>query len=178
MAILDFLIEENNLLPAFRQSGLTELDITFIKVFSISSSFLCLALTWHPQECICGGPLDPASDCVGRGGEKGFLYEIVNNQRNGIDVDKVGPDWVEGHSIIMCFSGITCWEMTPPSSLESLWTTGGWSRTPVSVVLRGEPACATVTQNWTLWKICSSKGQNCTGQCVLWISEASLHLSF
>ena len=31
--ILDFIIEENNLLPAFKEHGLTDIDIKFIKVY-------------------------------------------------------------------------------------------------------------------------------------------------
>lgn len=71
IGILDILIEENNLFPVFQSHGLTREDIQFIK------------------ELILGGKSDapPSLEWKGRG-TKTFLYDIVANKRNGIDVDK------------------------------------------------------------------------------------------
>ena len=74
IGIFDLLISNNNLMRAFRRCNLHEADVHFIK------------------ELVLGGP-ESAPDgfiWVGRG-EKTFLYDIVANKRNGIDVDKVGP---------------------------------------------------------------------------------------
>jgi HD superfamily phosphohydrolase len=71
IAIFDILIEENNLLPEFKRFGLNEADIHFIK------------------ELILGDEHEAPEgfQWVGRG-DKTFLYDIVANKRNGIDVDK------------------------------------------------------------------------------------------
>ncbi|XP_022345826.2 deoxynucleoside triphosphate triphosphohydrolase SAMHD1-like [Crassostrea virginica] len=71
LRMFEHLMDSNDLNSAFGQYGLTEIDRTFIK------------------EQI--GPQKPRSGewpYKGRGQEKGFLYEIVANKRNGIDVDK------------------------------------------------------------------------------------------
>ena len=48
------------------------------------------------KECVLGGPLDEKhspvgaqTDFIGRGKEKEFLFDIVNNRHNGLDVDKI-----------------------------------------------------------------------------------------
>jgi HD superfamily phosphohydrolase len=71
IGIFDLLIAENNLMPYFEESKLTSEDIHFIK------------------ELILGDPAEapPGFQWVGRG-VKTFLYDIVANKRNGIDVDK------------------------------------------------------------------------------------------
>lgn len=71
IGIFDILIDENNLLPAFRRCNLNEKDIHFIKELVLGS----------PEEAPKG------FEWVGRG-DKTFLYDIVANKRNGIDVDK------------------------------------------------------------------------------------------
>lgn len=68
--ILQFIIEENDLMPIFYSHGLTENDITFVK------------------ELIYGPFQQGSDDYIGRGKEKFFLYEIVANKTNSIDVDK------------------------------------------------------------------------------------------
>ena len=72
IALLDLLIQENYLMPDFRAHGLDEKDIHFI------------------QELILGDASDAPPGFVwnGRGSGKSFLYDIVANKRNGIDVDK------------------------------------------------------------------------------------------
>lgn len=71
LAIFDILIEENNLMPYFHKYGLNEDDIHFIK------------------ELILGDEHEAPNDFIWKGrGEKTFLYDIVANKRNGIDVDK------------------------------------------------------------------------------------------
>ncbi|XP_077982441.1 deoxynucleoside triphosphate triphosphohydrolase SAMHD1-like [Glandiceps talaboti] len=72
--MFDYMIQDNNLFPIFEEYSMSKQDITFIK------------------EQIAG-PLDRRDNkdewpYHGRQREKGFLYEIVANKRNGIDVDK------------------------------------------------------------------------------------------
>ncbi|XP_065817346.1 uncharacterized protein [Labrus bergylta] len=78
--MLDHLLKENNLEPVMEKYGLKpEEDITFIKE-------------------MIAGPLQQSKeqeassphywDFKGRPEEKSFLYEIVSNKRNGVDVDK------------------------------------------------------------------------------------------
>lgn len=71
IGIIDILIEENNLMPEFAKYGMDRNDIHFIK------------------ELILGDLHDapPGFEWKGRG-DKTFLYDIVANKRNGIDVDK------------------------------------------------------------------------------------------
>lgn len=71
IGIFDILIKENNLMPTFNKYGLDEADIHFIK------------------ELVLGDKSDapPSFEWKGRG-DKTFLYDIVANKRNGIDVDK------------------------------------------------------------------------------------------
>jgi len=71
VGILQLLIEENNLMPIFKEFNLSEADVHFI------------------QELILGDKCEapPGFEWIGRK-EKSFLYDIVANKRNGIDVDK------------------------------------------------------------------------------------------
>ncbi|XP_078336253.1 deoxynucleoside triphosphate triphosphohydrolase SAMHD1-like [Crassostrea virginica] len=72
LKMFDHLVQRNDLYSEFEKHGVTENDRDFIK------------------EQI-KGPLKHKSGewpYKGRGKEKGFLYEIVANKRNGIDVDK------------------------------------------------------------------------------------------
>ena len=71
--MLDYLIQENNLMHVFYEHGLYEKDISFVK------------------EMISNNPLgDTGSDWpyLGRGKDKSFLYDIVANKTSGLDVDK------------------------------------------------------------------------------------------
>lgn len=73
--MFEHLVNSNQLKPVMEHYGLIpEEDICFIK------------------EQIMGPPVTPIKDCSwpykGRPREKSFLYEIVANKRNGIDVDK------------------------------------------------------------------------------------------
>eukprot|EP00057_Strongylocentrotus_purpuratus_P006000 XP_011660474.1 PREDICTED: deoxynucleoside triphosphate triphosphohydrolase SAMHD1-like [Strongylocentrotus purpuratus] len=75
--MFDHLIKENHLEAKLKDSGLNEQDLLFIR------------------EQIEGLPKDSSQKqsnkewpYKGRGLEKSFLYEIVANKRNGIDVDK------------------------------------------------------------------------------------------
>ena len=71
LGIFDILIEENNLMPQFEKYGLNKDDIHFIK------------------ELVLGDVKEAPDGFVWKGrGEKTFLYDIVANKRNGIDVDK------------------------------------------------------------------------------------------
>uniref|UniRef100_A0A673B317 Deoxynucleoside triphosphate triphosphohydrolase SAMHD1 n=1 Tax=Sphaeramia orbicularis TaxID=375764 RepID=A0A673B317_9TELE len=70
LAMFDYLVEDNNLKPIMEQHGLVlPQDLDFIK------------------EQIAG-PLNTTWQYKGRTEDKSFLYEIVANKRNGIDVDK------------------------------------------------------------------------------------------
>ena len=86
--MLQYIIEENNLMPFFESYGLTDMDITFVKVFVIILQ-LKHCLTFNHQELIYGPFQQGSGDYIGRGKEKFFLYEIVANKTNSIDVDKV-----------------------------------------------------------------------------------------
>ena len=68
--------------------GVTGPDITFIKV-EIQNHLGNKYKTCHHQECIWGEPLPSETEYVGRGKEKNFMYQLVNNKKNGIDIDKV-----------------------------------------------------------------------------------------
>ncbi|KAJ3586075.1 hypothetical protein NHX12_012476, partial [Muraenolepis orangiensis] len=69
LAMFDYLVEDNGLKPVMEEHGLVlEEDLVFIK------------------ELITGLP--SPWQYKGRPEEKSFLYEIVANKRNGIDVDK------------------------------------------------------------------------------------------
>ena len=71
IGIFELLIAHNNLMPHFKKSGLNEEDVHFIK------------------ELILGDEDESPVGFQWKGrGEKTFLYDIVANKRNGIDVDK------------------------------------------------------------------------------------------
>jgi HD superfamily phosphohydrolase len=71
VGIFELMLEENKLFPIFYESGLTDNDIHFIK------------------ELMLGDISDAPPGFIWKGrGEKTFLYDIVANKRNGIDVDK------------------------------------------------------------------------------------------
>uniref|UniRef100_A0A3B4YXU3 Deoxynucleoside triphosphate triphosphohydrolase SAMHD1 n=1 Tax=Stegastes partitus TaxID=144197 RepID=A0A3B4YXU3_9TELE len=71
LAMFDYLVEDNDLKPVMEQHGLVlPEDLDFIK------------------EQIAGPPNTDAWPYKGRPEDKSFLYEIVANKRNGIDVDK------------------------------------------------------------------------------------------
>uniref|UniRef100_A0A3P9DMT9 Deoxynucleoside triphosphate triphosphohydrolase SAMHD1 n=1 Tax=Maylandia zebra TaxID=106582 RepID=A0A3P9DMT9_9CICH len=70
LSMFDYLVEANGLRPVMEEHGLVlPEDLDFIK------------------EQIAG-PLDKTWQYKGRQKDKSFLYEIVANKRNGIDVDK------------------------------------------------------------------------------------------
>lgn len=71
VGIFELLIQENNLMPTFKEFNLLEDDVHFIK------------------ELILGDKCEAPSEFkwIGRK-NKSFLYDIVANKRNGIDVDK------------------------------------------------------------------------------------------
>uniref|UniRef100_A0AAQ6IJA3 HD domain-containing protein n=1 Tax=Anabas testudineus TaxID=64144 RepID=A0AAQ6IJA3_ANATE len=70
--MFDYLVEENGLKPLLQLYGLSDHDLSFIK------------------EMIDPKPRDKDGNWPhkGRGEDKSFLYEIVSNKTNGIDVDK------------------------------------------------------------------------------------------
>lgn len=70
--MFDYMVENNHLQEEFKKYGLTDVDMKFIK------------------EQIAGPPKKKIEEWPyqGRQEKKGFLYEIVANKRNGIDVDK------------------------------------------------------------------------------------------
>lgn len=71
IGIIDLLISENNLLPEFFKYGLSADDIHFIKELILGDEAECpVGFIWRGR------------------GDKSFLYDIVANKRNGIDVDK------------------------------------------------------------------------------------------
>ena len=78
IGIFDLLIEENGLMPEFRHHGLDETDVHFIKELVLGSRQAAA----KADKGLKGG-----FQWRGRG-DKSFLYDIVSNQRNGIDVDK------------------------------------------------------------------------------------------
>uniref|UniRef100_H2YZ78 Uncharacterized protein n=1 Tax=Ciona savignyi TaxID=51511 RepID=H2YZ78_CIOSA len=72
--MLDYLIQDNNLQPELDEYEITDQDIEFIK------------------EMIAGPIYSTNANDVwrykGRDQSKSFLYEIVSNERNKVDVDK------------------------------------------------------------------------------------------
>lgn len=79
-AMFRHLIDVNELTHAFSARNLSEIDIQFI------------------EELIAGVPpsawADPATAPKGRPRDKSFLFEIVANKRNGVDVDKYGVPYL------------------------------------------------------------------------------------
>ena len=76
MMMFEHLLEENHLHIEFQKYGLTETDILFIKE----------QIAGPLNSEMCSQP--PDWPYRGRPEDKSFLYEIVANKRNGIDVDK------------------------------------------------------------------------------------------
>eukprot|EP00794_Sanderia_malayensis_P018822 gene18822-20718_t len=72
VAMLDYLIKENDLWPVFEDWGLTQRDITFIKEMIAG----------------CDAKSDDSWPFQGRGRDKAYLYQIVANKKTGVDVDK------------------------------------------------------------------------------------------
>lgn len=74
--MFEHLLKENFIHEEFEKYGLTEMDIIFIKeqIAGPLNSEMCSQPSDWPYR--------------GRSEEKSFLYEIVANKRNGIDVDK------------------------------------------------------------------------------------------
>lgn len=71
IGIFDLLIHDNNLMPEFQRFGLTDKDVHFIKELILGDASIApIGFIWHGRE------------------SKTFLYDIVANKRNGIDVDK------------------------------------------------------------------------------------------
>ncbi|KAL4234945.1 SAM domain and HD [Mactra antiquata] len=68
-----YMLEENNLKEEFEKAGLTDKDIVFIEEQVAGPKKLSDNKEWCYE---------------GRTRDKSFLYEIVANKRNGIDVDK------------------------------------------------------------------------------------------
>ncbi len=71
--MFDHLIKVNDLEKDFKEYGLNEKDILFIKEQIAGPKSKSQSPDWQYE---------------GRSEEKSFLYEIVANKRNGIDVDK------------------------------------------------------------------------------------------
>ncbi|XP_029013290.1 deoxynucleoside triphosphate triphosphohydrolase SAMHD1-like [Betta splendens] len=63
--LFDYLVEENGLKPLMKLYGLKDIDLTFIREM-----------------------MNPKETYEGRTDDKYFLYEIVSNSTNGVDVDK------------------------------------------------------------------------------------------
>jgi len=86
--MLDHLIETNNLWPAFKKNNLSKRDVIFIK------EMIYGLLPSNHYECLKDNTLEETSPSSkiwklkGRSANKRYLYEIVANKRNGIDVDK------------------------------------------------------------------------------------------
>lgn len=68
LRLLDALLAESGV-DLLGKYGLDGQDLVFIK------------------ECIAGTP--PCDRCGGREGVRAFLYDVVNNARSGLDVDKL-----------------------------------------------------------------------------------------
>ena len=71
--MFDHLLKVNGLKKEFEEYGLNDKDIEFIKEQIAGPKFNNQQSVWP---------------YIGRPEEKSFLYEIVANKRNGIDVDK------------------------------------------------------------------------------------------
>merc|ERR1719394_172337 len=78
LEMLDFIIEQNNLMPIFREHGLTERDIVFVK--ELINGPLNQEVTY--------GLDNEDWPYLGRGKDKCFLYEIISNKISSIDVDR------------------------------------------------------------------------------------------
>uniref|UniRef100_A0A8C8GAU4 Deoxynucleoside triphosphate triphosphohydrolase SAMHD1 n=1 Tax=Oncorhynchus tshawytscha TaxID=74940 RepID=A0A8C8GAU4_ONCTS len=91
LAMFDHLVCENALEPAMKEHGLVlPDDLVFIKE-QIAGPQNTVPLISCPDVCLSSLSLfffPPQWPYKGRPEEKSFLYEIVANKRNGIDVDK------------------------------------------------------------------------------------------
>jgi len=76
LQMLDTIIRENDLMPLFRQHGIEEKDIVFVK-----------ELIFGPLDCRQEGE-GGEWPFLGRGPEKFFLYEFIANKQTSVDVDK------------------------------------------------------------------------------------------
>lgn len=76
MMMFEHLLKENDIHKEFEKYGLTNTDILFIKEL----------IGGPPTSEMCSQPKDWLYR--GRPEEKSFLYEVVANKKNGIDVDK------------------------------------------------------------------------------------------
>ena len=81
--MFDHMVEANGLKEEFERWGLGTNDITFVK--EQIAGPLRPTLEEEEDQSPCSTRVWPYS---GRSEEKGFLYEVVANKRNGIDVDK------------------------------------------------------------------------------------------
>lgn len=94
IGVFDLLIEENDLMPSFRACGLGDEDVHFIKELVLGSA----------------AEAPPGFAWVGRG-VKTFLYDIVANKRNGIDVDKVHEFPMRVYNMIAYMHTYTCYDV-------------------------------------------------------------------
>jgi len=86
--MLDHLIKSNNLWPAFKKNDLTKIDILFIKemIYGLLPSEHYECFEEYKEHETSSQP--KRWRLKGRSEDKRYLYEIVANKRNGIDVDK------------------------------------------------------------------------------------------
>ena len=76
--MFNHLLETNNLYDEFYKYGLDDIDIEFIRE----------QIAGPNKEVGCESVNGVKWPYKGRSEEKSFLYEVVANKRNGIDVDK------------------------------------------------------------------------------------------
>jgi len=89
--MFDHMIVVNNLMPVFEANGLDARDIIFIKemIYGKLRTDGSQSPESHSQSSQCSlTSYDVPWNLEGRKEDKRFLYEIVANKRNGIDVDK------------------------------------------------------------------------------------------
>jgi len=91
--MFDHLLESNNLRPVFEHHGLSKRDIVFIKEMiygELPAEDGIVGETFRTCPCSSASSADDSLPWTmrGRSEEKRYLYEIVANKRNGIDVDK------------------------------------------------------------------------------------------
>ena len=81
--MLDHMIETNDLMPKLCKHGINETDIIFIKELIVGP----LDESGMPSKTPSATP-EKKWPYKGRPEDQSFLYEIVANKENGIDVDK------------------------------------------------------------------------------------------
>jgi len=81
--MLDHMIKTNDLMPRLRKHGINETDLIFIKELIVGP----LDESGMPSKTPSASP-EKKWPYQGRTEDKSFLYEIVANKENGIDVDK------------------------------------------------------------------------------------------